>query len=90
VLGEDYVSLWSSLEEMVEHMQEDFNQTSGRVILNRDWTPEELEQAARLQAWQVPDVVVENILGWPNRSLTDQEKEQATYFLRDEVARLSG
>lgn len=90
VLGEEYVSLWNSLQEMVEHMLEDHNQGGGRVILNRPWTPEELEKAARLQVWEVPDEVVENILGWPNRPLTDEEKAQANFFLMDEMTRLSG
>jgi hypothetical protein len=90
VLGEEYVSLWNSLEEMVDHMLEDHNRGGSRVILNRPWIPEELEKAARLQVWEVPDEVVENILGWPNRALTDEEKAQANFFLMDETNRLSG
>ncbi|KAM0327263.1 hypothetical protein ACHAPQ_007512 [Fusarium lateritium] len=90
VLGEAYVDLWNSLEELVEEMIEDHTRAGGRVILNRPWMPEELEKAARLQVWEVPDEVIENILGWPNRALTDEEMEQANFFLMDETFRLTG
>lgn len=88
VLGEDYVSLWSSLEEMVAHMMDDFTTRGGRVHLGRAWTPEELERSARLQVWQVPDEVVENILGWPHQRLTEEQKQLAQSYIRDEMARL--
>ncbi|CAJ0547624.1 Ff.00g043780.m01.CDS01 [Fusarium sp. VM40] len=88
VLGEDYVSLWNSLEEMIAHMVDDFTTRGGRVHLGRAWTPEELEKSARLQVWQVPDEVVENILGWPHQRLTEEQKQLAQAYIRDEMARL--
>jgi hypothetical protein len=90
VLGEDYVSLWNSLEEMVAHMMVDFTNSGGRVHLGRPWTPEELEKSARLQVWMVPDEVVENILGWPYQRLNDEQKQQAQSYILDEMARLGG
>ncbi|KAH7235618.1 hypothetical protein BKA59DRAFT_484982 [Fusarium tricinctum] len=90
VLGEDYVSLWNSLEEMVAHMMEDFTNSGGRVHLGRPWTLEELEKSARLQVWMVPDEVVENILGWPYQRLNDEQRQLAQSYILDEMARLGG
>ncbi|KAI6775939.1 hypothetical protein HG530_002697 [Fusarium avenaceum] len=88
VLGEDYVTLWNSLEEMAAHMVDDFTTRGGRVHLGRAWTPEELEKSARLQVWQVPDEVVENILGWPHQRLNEEQKQLAQAYIRDEMRRL--
>ncbi|KAJ4254483.1 hypothetical protein NW762_010082 [Fusarium torreyae] len=67
VLGPEYVGVWPNLDSMVNEFEMVFRQNQGRVAaLGRQWNLRELETAARLRAWRVPDWALAFLLGSPS------------------------
>ncbi|RBR23200.1 uncharacterized protein FIESC28_03942 [Fusarium coffeatum] len=82
VLGYVYSRRWPNLQTMVDDCKQKKRMAlPGHYILDRAWTERDIETAARLRVWGVPNDVIEVIVGWPSVRPTEEDWLAAGLFM---------
>ena len=82
VLGYVYSRRWPNLQTMVDDCeQKKRTALPGHYILDRVWTERDIETAARLRVWGVPNDVIEVLVGWPSVRPTEEDWLAAGLFM---------
>ncbi|KAF4338642.1 hypothetical protein FBEOM_7459 [Fusarium beomiforme] len=91
VLGPEHVGKYHNCEDLVKKAIEDLHTVhGGDDCLERNWTAEEFETAARLTQWGVDADGLGAIIGYPETGLSKEEKKKFIEIMDDEERILGG
>jgi hypothetical protein len=89
VLGREVRDNWPNMMALILEAKASFLE-QGSPLIQRRWNPAEIEIAARLKAWRMPDFVVGYLIGSPPPGLGITNVEQFGMWTFDEMNRIDG
>ncbi|KAF9768327.1 hypothetical protein IL306_014395 [Fusarium sp. DS 682] len=91
VLGPRHVGKYHDCDSLVKKAVEELDTVhGGNDDLERKWTPQEFERAARLTQWGVNAEGLGAIVGFPDTQLTKEERARFIEIMEDEARILEG
>jgi hypothetical protein len=87
VLGREFRDKWPNMMALIREAKASFLE-KGDPLINRHWNLKEIEIAARLKGWRMPDFVVAYLIGQPPSDLVMGNEEQFGLWGFDEMKRI--
>lgn len=87
VLGRELRDKWPNMMALIQEAKASFL-AKGDPLIQRRWNLREIEMAARLKGWRMPDFVVGYLIGQPPSDLVMGNEEQFAIWGFDEMKRM--